>query len=260
MITRAIHCGVSRPRPRLPFLRIATAAAALTLGWGSAAAGSMEGEWTNDLAKCGTRTFDNIHVRSDGFNFDENGCTFKGGVKESDNHWIMKAGCAEGAEEAPEHIWEFRRIAGKLRVTTDGQNHDYAMKCNAAESPSLSDENSGNDGKARTYWNHNGSVLYLVAEGARRRFYYSQPRPIMIEAGARADSLLFDGNSLGDSYVGTAFIFHASCGQYPYTVSGPILDDNRRVVLRGEAPLVNDNCVVYSHRDDVLTFTLAPGQ
>ena len=38
-----------------------------------------------------------------------------------------------------------------------------------------------------TLWDHNGSVMYLVANGSSREFYYQKPRPGMIEAGAHPD-------------------------------------------------------------------------
>ena len=35
-----------------------------------------------------------------------------------------------------------------------------------------------------TIWDHNGSVMYLVANGSAREIYYHKPRPGMLEAGA----------------------------------------------------------------------------
>ena len=40
----------------------------------------------------------------------------------------------------------------------------------------------------RTFWDHNGSVVYLVANGSSREFYYQRPRLGMLEAGAHPDS------------------------------------------------------------------------
>src|ERR1700682_4651098 len=45
----------------------------------------------------------------------------------------------------------------------------------------------------RTFWKHNGSVVYLVTDGTLREFYYDQPRPGMIEAGWRAGAVVFRG-------------------------------------------------------------------
>ncbi len=71
-----------------------------------------------------------------------------------------------------------------------------------------------------TLWEHNGSTVYLIAKGSSREFYYKEPRTGMIEAGARAGSLLFRGRSARGQYFGTAFIFDRQCGQFPYQVSG----------------------------------------
>jgi hypothetical protein len=86
-----------------------------------------------------------------------------------------------------------------------------------------------------TLWDHNGSVVYLVAKGSSREFYYKEPRQGMLEAGAHAGSLLFQGNAENGRYVGTAYIFHRNCEQFPYQVSGPILDNYERVVLMGQS-------------------------
>ena len=37
----------------------------------------------------------------------------------------------------------------------------------------------------RTLWDHNGSVMYLIANGSSREFFYEKPRPGMVEAGAK---------------------------------------------------------------------------
>ena len=112
-----------------------------------------------------------------------------------------------------------------------------------------------------TLWGHNGSVVYLVANGSSREFYYEEPRSGMIEAGARPGSLLFRGNAIDGRYVGTAYIFNSRCGPIPYEVSGPILDNYERVVLRGNAPRVGSHCRVKGYSNDTIEFTLLkPGE
>jgi hypothetical protein len=107
-----------------------------------------------------------------------------------------------------------------------------------------------------TYWNHNGSTTYLVANGSSREFFYERPRQGMLEAGAVRGALLFSGEMRDNAYGGTAYIFRGSCGQFPYQVSGPILDDGRRVVLRGQAPRINAQCQIVGYLTDTLEFTL----
>jgi hypothetical protein len=40
-----------------------------------------------------------------------------------------------------------------------------------------------------TIWDHNGSVVYLVANGQSREFHYQKPRAGMLDVGARPGSL-----------------------------------------------------------------------
>jgi hypothetical protein len=94
-------------------------------------------------------------------------------------------------------------------------------------------------------WDHNGSVMYLVANGSSREVYYQKPRPGMLDAGARPGSLLFRGEVNNGQYSGTAYIFNLHCGPIPFEVKGPILDDDKRIVLTGEAPRVDRNCRTY---------------
>ena len=107
-----------------------------------------------------------------------------------------------------------------------------------------------------TLWDHNGSVVYLLALGAAREFHYKEPQAGMVQAGARPGALLFRGTVANGQFAGTAFIFDRRCGQLPYSVSGPILDHDERVVLTGEAPLVGAKCRVQGHFTEVLEFRL----
>ena len=50
-----------------------------------------------------------------------------------------------------------------------------------------------------TIWDHNGSVMYLVANGPSREFHYQRPRAGMLEVGVRPGSLLFMGQSTRDN-------------------------------------------------------------
>ena len=89
-----------------------------------------------------------------------------------------------------------------------------------------------------TLWDHNGSVVYLVANGSSREFYYQKPRPGMVAVGARPGSLLFRGQINDGQYSGTAYIFNPRCGPIPFQVKGPVLDNADRIVFTGQAPRV----------------------
>jgi hypothetical protein len=108
---------------------------------------------------------------------------------------------------------------------------------------------------ASSLWEHNGSTMYLVANGAAREFHYYNPRIGMLQAGALPGSLLFHGRSVNGRYVGTAYLFNPDCGQFPYQVSGPILNDYERVVLKGEAPRIDANCNIVEYFTDTLEFS-----
>lgn len=109
---------------------------------------------------------------------------------------------------------------------------------------------------APSLWEHNGSIVYLLADGASREFHYQDPRPGLLQAGARRGSLLFRGRSTNGHYYGTAVIFNSACEQFAYQVSGPILDNYERVVLTGQAPHVSADCRVTGYFTDHLEFRL----
>ncbi|TGD97149.1 hypothetical protein [Methylobacterium nonmethylotrophicum] len=111
-------------------------------------------------------------------------------------------------------------------------------------------------GTGGSYWEHEKSVMMLVADGARRRFYYHRPRPGLAEAGARSGSLLFDGVRRGNTYSGRATVFAGACGTFDYLVDGTVVAD-RHVVMRGTAPRIDRRtCEVVGYRADELAFDL----
>jgi hypothetical protein len=113
----------------------------------------------------------------------------------------------------------------------------------------------------RSYWNHNGSVVYLQADGYSRKFFYHQPRDGMLRAGAASGSLLFEGRKAGNRYVGQAYIFAGACGQFAYAVSGDVSNDDRRVVMRGRAPRVQrSSCTISGYLNDRLEFDYIKSQ
>ena len=107
-----------------------------------------------------------------------------------------------------------------------------------------------------SFWDQNGSVVSLLAQGSSREFRYKEPRPGVLEAGARPGYVLFRGKVMNGQYTGMAFMFDRRCGQISYAVSGPILDNDQRVVLTGDAPLVGAKCRVQGHFTEVLEFRL----
>ena len=108
----------------------------------------------------------------------------------------------------------------------------------------------------RTLWDHNGSIMYLIAIGSSRELHYQKPRPGMLEAGAHPDDVLFTGEINDGQISGTAYIFNAQCGQVPFHVKGPILDNGGRIVLTGQAPRIGRNCQTFGDHTSTLEFRL----
>jgi hypothetical protein len=107
-----------------------------------------------------------------------------------------------------------------------------------------------------TQWNHNGSVMRLVAEGPVRRIYYEVPRPFIVASGGRAGLVLFEGRRVGANYTGVAYTVRSKCGRIPYSVAGTVSADQRRIVLTGANPILDATCQVTGYKDDELVFEL----
>ena len=105
-----------------------------------------------------------------------------------------------------------------------------------------------------TILDHNGSVMYLVANGSSREVYYQKPRAGMLEAGVRPGSLLFRAEVNNGQYMGTAYIFNLHCGPIPFEVKGPVFNDDERIVLTGQAPRVGRDCHPYGTYTSNLEF------
>ena len=105
-----------------------------------------------------------------------------------------------------------------------------------------------------TSWDHNGSVMYLVANGQSRELHYQKPRAGMLEVGARPGSLLFRGEADQAEYSGTAYFFSPHCGQIPFSVKGAILDNGERILLTGQAPRLGRDCRAHESSTSKLEF------
>src|SRR5215470_7087214 len=129
---------------------------------------------------------------------------------------------------------EYPMIRAELAVTAIALVASSAVASAQAQTQTASAE--------PTIWDHNGSEMYLVANGQSREFHYQKPRAGMLEVGARPGSLLFRGEIDNGQYSGTAYIFSPHCGQIPFQVKGPISDNDERIILTGQAPRLGRNC------------------
>jgi clan AA aspartic protease (TIGR02281 family) len=102
--------------------------------------------------------------------------------------------------------------------------------------------------------------MSLDLAGDQLQFAYVQPRPGMIEAGARPGSQLFDGRLQGAHISGVARIFSWQCGQFPYRVDGEVSSDGTHITLTGAKPRVDRaTCAPKGSTPDVLNFDLNSG-
>jgi hypothetical protein len=134
-------------------------------------------------------------------------------------------------------------ISGVKLFGPSGQLENDGTSVSAAATPTPS-----------SFWSHNGSIVSLLAQGDDRSFYYEEPRAGMVNAGAHKGDLLFSGSKVGDTYVGTAYVFSSTCGKTAYRVSGPVGPESTQITMRGQAPLLDKNCEIAGHRDDELIF------
>ena len=110
-------------------------------------------------------------------------------------------------------------------------------------------------------WNHNGSVVSLIARGERLRIVYQTPRVGLLDAGVKPGMVLFEGQRNKLSFSGIAYMFYRTCKPQAYAVSGDINENASQITLKGKAPLLDLNCNNTGSRDDLLIFTAAqPGE
>jgi hypothetical protein len=123
----------------------------------------------------------------------------------------------------------------------------------AASQNSLSNDAAA---PAGSYWKHGGSIMRLEAKGLSRKFLFYKPSDAELQAGAKAESLLFDGQISGKGYTGTAFLYSDKCGRSAFQVSGQIENNNGRVILSGRSPQVDSDCREIGKSEQELVFDL----
>mgnify|MGYP001194461687 CR=1 FL=1 len=106
-------------------------------------------------------------------------------------------------------------------------------------------------------WSHNNSVMRLDADGARRSFYYMNPRPGLRALGVSGGTLLFEGARDGYTYRGTARYFTRTCGVQQFPVSGTVSADESRIELTGVSQRLDAACNPSGTRQERLVFERA---
>jgi hypothetical protein len=108
------------------------------------------------------------------------------------------------------------------------------------------------------YWNHNGSLIKLEANGASRRFLYTQPRQGLIEEGVTPGTTEFIGTQTGNMYSGTAYVFSRICGAIGFAVSGALAPDEQSITMTGWVPYIDPQCHRVGGHPGTLVFQLVP--
>jgi Caspase domain len=93
-------------------------------------------------------------------------------------------------------------------------------------------------------WLHNGSAMFMVADGNKRRLHYVAPRKSIKDQGVTPNCMLVDGEVRDGRFVGKAHIYRERCGQYAYDVVGDYNETLERFELKGPSPIVLENCRV----------------
>ncbi len=150
------------------------------------------GTWSGGDGGCTVDSSDRVTITPQRIDFYEYSCVFSGGAQQSDSDWIMKGRCVSMNTSVRNSSSNSASTMATLSVDEGGRKLFYNERCPAAPTRSL--------------WTHNGSVMYLIEEGSRRRIFYREPRTAMLEAGANPDSLLFEGTSDGTHIDGVAFV------------------------------------------------------
>ncbi|HEV7252108.1 MAG TPA: hypothetical protein VGN97_03285 [Mesorhizobium sp.] len=81
-------------------------------------------------------------------------------------------------------------------------------------------------------WCHNGSIVGLVKDGARRQFVYYKPRKGM-SLYVKGNPILFAGILDGMTYKGQAMHYSTRCGDQSFEVSGPVAVNFQHVTVSG---------------------------
>jgi len=112
--------------------------------------------------------------------------------------------------------------------------------------------------KLSSLWLHNCSVMGLEADHSTggRKFVYVKPKASLADRVAE-QPVLFEGQSVGGTYSGTAQRYSKTCPNLSYAVSGPAgpVDGELTVTLRGSYDTRDGNCQKTGSKQDVLVFT-----
>jgi len=143
------------------------------------------------------------------------------------------------SSQAKAYITEISSEGVNWLDQTQAEKHGFVVSTwgSVAKTPPLVPE-----GPSGSLWYYYGSTLSLISDGQQRRFYYETPRPELVALGIQRGTLFFIGYQKALAYRGSVFVFSRQCGATPYHVRGEISKDNQTIVLRGNAPSLDERC------------------
>lgn len=113
---------------------------------------------------------------------------------------------------------------------------------------------------ADSFWDHNGSLMRLVAQGSDRWISYEAPRQGMIDQGVVSGTLFFNGRRVGNSYTGTARVFSRNCPDpMTFPIGGTVLNE-QTIVLEGLRPVFSNCRPTGQMKNERLVFTYVAAQ
>ena len=113
---------------------------------------------------------------------------------------------------------------------------------------------------ADSFWDHNGSLMRLVARGSDRWLSYEAPRQGMVDQGVQPGTLFFNGRRAGNSYHGTARVFSRNCAEpMTFPISGTVFNE-QTIVLEGLRPVFSNCRPTGQMKNERLVFTYISAQ
>lgn len=177
-------------------------------------------------------------------------------------HWMPIAG--KGFVPTPVYcdlVLAYERDSGKRHIISDG-----SRSCGTAPTPG---HPSLATAEAVSFWRYNGSDIKLLIRGTHRTFTYITPNPSLRDL-IKPNSVLFEGERVGNNYRGTAYLFNLNCPQTEYPVEGLIDDAGKSIILNGQRPVLGPECkpvrsmpdrlVFLFQREEVSTPTISGGE
>jgi hypothetical protein len=90
-------------------------------------------------------------------------------------------------------------------------------------------------------WCHNGSVMGLVKDGAKREFVYYKPRNADLAQAVRGAPMLFTGELMGGKVAGQARHYSSRCGDRTFQAQGDNPQPDRLIQVAGNRPVFAGN-------------------